>query len=155
MFGFKSEVNTKGKFEEGDNSLSKWAAERAMLTSEKKNVSGNQDFAPSNQRKGGLVAKAAGLFQEASKVRRLPKKKTTLWNSENIMDASVSEELVADHEWETLLDTFENEGDELVGDAEEHDLWERLSSTRWLKATPTRASARKAGETGGGESLLS
>lgn len=56
------------------------------------------------------------------------------------MDASVTDELVADHEWEALLHNFEHETDELSpgggggGGEEGEELWERLSSTRWLKA---------------------
>jgi len=58
-----------------------------------------------------------------------------------MLDASVTDELVADHEWEAMLHTFETETDELspgAGGPESDDLWERLSSTRWLKSSAPR-----------------
>ena len=82
----------------------------------------------------------ANLFREVAKVKNLRKRKTTV-GDEDLMDASVTDELVADHEWESMLHTFEPEADELspgAGGAESDDLWERLSTTRWLKSSAPR-----------------
>ena len=62
------------------------------------------------------------------------------------------QELVAPHEWDALVQhTFENEhlsAPQRRGKAEEsHDeLWERLTSTRWLKRKALRASSRSSDE---------
>ena len=57
-------------------------------------------------------------------------------------EKSVKQELIAPHEWAALLNTPESESEETyVGtpeiaadlNAETDDLWERLSSTRWIK----------------------
>lgn len=79
----------------------------------------------------------ATLFRDASKVKNLRKKTTISAAEEELMDAAVTDELVADHEWESLLHTFEPEAGELHvgGEEESDDLWERLSSTRWLKSS--------------------
>jgi hypothetical protein len=57
-------------------------------------------------------------------------------------EIAAKQELIAPHEWAALLNTPESESDETyVGapealselNAETDDLWERLSSTRWIK----------------------
>ena len=83
----------------------------------------------------------AALFREVAKVKKVRKEKTIVGAESGIMDASVTDELVADHEWESMLHTFEPEADELspgTGGAESDDLWERLSTTRWLKSSAPR-----------------
>jgi hypothetical protein len=55
--------------------------------------------------------------------------------------APIKQELIAPHEWASLLNNIESEpddthvGGEVLGEVElaSDDLWERLSSTRWIK----------------------
>ncbi len=102
-----------------------------------------------------MAIMTANLFRDASKVKNLRKQKTILGTEEDVMDASVTDELVADHEWESLLHTFEPEAGELHvgGEEESDDLWERLSTTRWLKSsapiddTPSGPAADSSSET--------
>ncbi len=85
----------------------------------------------------------ANLFRDVAKVKNLRKRKASDGAAEDMLDASVTDELVADHEWESMLHTFEPEADELspgAGGAESDDLWERLSTTRWLKSSNPRDS---------------
>jgi hypothetical protein len=62
-------------------------------------------------------------------------------------EQAAKQELVAPHEWATLLNAPENEFSDLAGapvpeaqapqaEAATDDLWERLSSTRWIKVAP-------------------
>jgi hypothetical protein len=87
-----------------------------------------------------LPGATAKLFRDAAGIKKVRKRKTILGSEDLAMDASVTDELVADHEWEALLQPFEQETDALspgAGGLEEDggdELWERLSSTRWLKA---------------------
>lgn len=93
------------------------------------------------KRSPNTAVMTANLFREVAKVKNLRKRKTIVGTEEELLDASVTDELVADHEWESMLHTFEPETDELspgAGGAESDDLWERLSSTRWLKSSAPR-----------------
>lgn len=92
----------------------------------------------SNKRKRRkTLAGPLDIFREVSKVRPLRKNKAVFDAEEEHVDANHTGELVADHEWGALIDTFEPDGEAPVAStAEEDELWERLSSTRWLKSTP-------------------
>ena len=89
---------------------------------------------PGGMRRGESPVMTAKLFRDAANVKNVRKQKTILGTDEEAADASV--ELVADHEWEALLHNFDQETDDLSNSAdldEREELWERLSSTRWLK----------------------
>ncbi|HLX63033.1 MAG TPA: hypothetical protein VKX17_17315 [Planctomycetota bacterium] len=82
------------------------------------------------------LALIANLFREQGIVKNAKDSKVIkAAQNDDAVDVPVSDELVADHEWESLVQTFDPEPDELPHvAADEEDLWEKLSSTRWLKA---------------------
>lgn len=110
-----------------------------METNTFKNLSGKRYSRQQVLKRSPITAIiTADLFRDVAKVKNLRKRKTRAETEEDVMDASVTDELVADHEWESMLHTFEPEADELApgaGGAESDDLWERLSTTRWLKSS--------------------
>jgi hypothetical protein len=116
-----------------------------MMTTSREHLAGSPHSGREKQRKAGPAAESTThIFREAMKVRQLRKRKTQMGDGEPVVDAPVDQELVADHEWDALLHAFDTEPGELPpGDGvDEHDaLWERLSSTRWLKQTPPDAPA--------------
>jgi hypothetical protein len=62
------------------------------------------------------------------------------------LEKAAKQELVAPHEWATLLKSPDNEAADIASgapipevphtEAASDDLWERLSSTRWIKVAP-------------------
>lgn len=125
-----------------------------MLITTKNNLSEDQYAGLHVLKRSPLPAVlTANLFRDAANVKNLRKRKTIQGDEEELMDASVTDELIADHEWESLLHTFEYEADELSpGDAESDDLWERLSSTRWLKSSAPLDDSRQSSGSESGDS---
>jgi hypothetical protein len=110
-------------------------------------MSGNNSSGhPKKKRAAPRTVRASALFRDVEKVKKLRKGKTSLAVDKNAaVDAPVEEQqLVADHEWDALLHTFEPEGEELPSRRiiqEEEDLWQRLNTTRWLKESDPSAEA--------------
>lgn len=89
---------------------------------------------PSKRQRKGRAANAADVFRDALKVKRLRKTETVM---ESAPGAGVNPvpgggELMPDHEWAALIHTFEHEAEAHASSVED-ELWDRLSSTRWLK----------------------
>lgn|GEM_PF-5784686 len=81
------------------------------------------------------------IIETAIEERKLMEMKTPIdmqdyVEARPIRPQATPQELVAPHEWEALLYNFENEAvaEAPMEVAEVEDIWERLSSTRWIKA---------------------
>lgn len=105
-----------------------------MLTSIKTNMADTTQGQPSRRKRNANTSHTAEVFRDALKVKRLRKKATILGTEEKPVVGQTPDQLVADHEWASLIHNFEHEAEAHAGDAED-ELWERLGSTRWLKDT--------------------
>ena len=129
-----------------------------MSTNTFERVSGNSYSRQQGLKRSPITAiVTAKLFRDASKVKNL-QKRTANTEAEDELELPVAGELVAEHEWESMLHTFEPEADELspgTGGAASDDLWERLSSTRWLKSTSPRDEMSENSESSESEDISS
>jgi hypothetical protein len=90
----------------------------------------------------GDAAPKAKRRQSAAKIKAIPEVPVAKASAQ---EKAAKQELIAPHEWATMLNAPENEFADSSGapipeapytEVMSDDLWERLSSTRWIKLAP-------------------